>query len=603
MNNKENGIYKLYKTEGLKYYAKDNMGEGENEIVGYAGNFGFLQKVIEENQKESMSCIEHICEMEKAYLVDRLGFALHARNVITDFLTFMFKNDPKYNPNYNNCNVNEYQKSNYESKIFNTQTFAKKNNYGEDDNGVKHEYKLDILSESLQGEFRNINQYGVYLFQKCVQGYFSINYVPNGFVLSDDYLDVIELFDTKHIGNEKFINTFTSKSGTRTQMQLRQLYLLCNEVHRFVSEEIHGDDGLKVSDEMPYKITDENFEFYYKLLYNFMWLICKKVYPDSMKGIDKIVTGKIMFDRCLIGTYVPFLSIDKDIKYTIPLPPLTDGRKYYIRIDEKNVGDIYIFSDEEDKNRLSGVLQKISDQKIRLGDLFLINESYKCLENNEKTVKHINRIPGYPITDYKRLSCVIRDKESIKDIFEEITDTVDKLHKKGYAFRNIRIDSFVICKIEDEIRLVYWNPKTIKGASNNGLTVIKTVANKKDHYMAPNVRDDIRRFEEEHDTLTEENLDEYKNFIFGTDISDEEILSYWKKADRYALGMLGVFLFLGKTYENITEKEIEEIKDSKDIPEECAKKILNYLIDSNEKNIIESANDIVDKINNESKNK
>ena len=61
----------------------------------------------------------------------------------------------------------------------------------------------------------------------------------------------------------------------------------------------------------------------------------------------------------------------------------------------------------------------------------------------------------------------------------------------------------------------------------------------------------------------------------GSEPKAGEEYEYWKKADLYALGMLGVKLFTNKTYESISKTTIQEIK--KDIPEECVGKIEEYL--------------------------
>lgn len=562
MNNIENNIkniYKIYKTEGLKYYAKNNMGTGEKEIVGYMGNFGFLQKVIEENQPDNASCFNRLRDMESKYLTYRPGFTLEARNVITDFLTYIFKNDEDYNPNFDNDTANAYQKSDFERKVFNTDTFAKNGSTGADK--VIHENKLDKLSISLRSEFGGVNQYGVYLFQKCIHGDFKIDSVPSDFSFpkeySNYYENVVNLFSIEHIGKKEFKENYKNKynnlNESSVKKKLCQLYLLCNEVHRFVSEEIHGDDGLKVSNEMPYEITDENFEFYYKLLYNFMWLICQVVYPKSMKGLQK-TRDNDLFGQCLIDIYAPFSSLSDEITGSIPLPQSISGREYYVSIDGTALGSIYIFSDEDCGSRLSSVLSKTSEDKIELDNSikYMPDMIIKKDKDGKKTVKQMFRIPGYPIALGKCLYSAIQ-KDQKESIFNNVCGMVNKLHGDDYVVRNICADSFVVCKITDKkTRLVYWDPKTIKGVDNNGSTVIGSVANKDEHYLSPKVRNEIK----------------------NNEVSDKG-LEYWKKADLYALGMLGVKLFTNKTYESISKTTIQEIK--KDIPEECVGKIEEYL--------------------------
>lgn len=586
-NNNENitkNIYKISETEGLWYSARDNMGTGETKIEGYMGNFGFLHKVIEEKQPD-IDIIKCLYEMESKFLVDRLGFALGARNVITDFLTYMFKNDAKYNPNYNNSSAinifNSSDKSDYEKSVFNTTIFAN-DEKSSDQKGIKHHNTLDKLNKSLRKKYGGVNQYGVYLFQKCIQGNKGIYEIPEDYIISPEAQKIIDLFDIKHIGNYTFHEEYNKKEWKNdTQRKIVNLYLLCNEVHRFVSEDIHGNTekkkpsnlDLTVADYKPYQITDENYKFYYKLLYYFMQLVCDTVYKDIMTDFKK--NGDI-FRKCIIkksdgGVYAPYHSFPTVIKQGIPLPALNSGREYYVTIGGENSGEICILSDlKSTDDRLSSVLKDIKKGKIQLSN-FLLPETSVKLNDDNTTTKQIYRIPGYPI----KLGSQTKDEEKV-NMFKDICMSVESLHQKKYVFRNIREDSFVACIVEDVCLLVYWNPKTIKNSNTDGLTVIKTVANKKDHYMAPKVRDDIQRFEEKFgNPLTEENLDQYIAFILGSEPKAGEEFEYWKKADLYALGMLGVKLFTNKTYESISKTTIQEIK--KDIPEECFGKIEEYL--------------------------
>ena len=188
-----------------------------------------------------------------------------------------------------------------------------------------------------------MNQYGVYLFQKCIQGNKGIYEIPEDYIISPEAQKIIDLFDIKHIGNDKFHKEYNKKEWKNdTQRKIEELYLLCNEVHRFVSEEIHGNTeknippnlDLTVADYKPYQTTDENYKFYYKLLYYFMQLVCDTVYKDIMTDFKK--NGDI-FRKCIIkksdgGVYAPYHSFPTVIKQGIPLPALNSGREYYVTI-------------------------------------------------------------------------------------------------------------------------------------------------------------------------------------------------------------------------------------------------------------------------------
>ena len=654
----------ILETDRLKYHIR--LGEKE-DATGYLGNLGFVQALAnyrESKYKSSQSeyCVEELMpfntlkdavyELEKCFFIDMHGFGTSARNMVCYILAYDFEQDypeqegiatPSFNPQRKSIKKdcgNSIAK--FESGPFNNKNFSIEKREDNNHNTYYRARRINGYQSPLdewQKKFVavavskniNVNQYGIYLLCKC------LDTNNKDTILNDpDFNALIDLYDEKHIGNNKFVylieeaqNGVLSGSlkmeqainghGEHPGMEINcvqyefdtryfKFFALVNEIHKFPSEfEAHRN---YLSHEA-YKYEHDNVKWHYTVLYYMLRIYFKRVHihiPEVKNELNRVKYSskkdvsernrenyQFLSEHCLIGDYAAWNNIDIKIRRNaivsgmLKLQELSDKRTYYINTSKTSCkkSDACIFNilSDSDETRLSYAIDLAGTKR------WLIKNNSLIFADGIN-VKRVYGIPGIPIGTAEDIDEVISsfpsdEKRMIKKLlFNEIIETVLDFHnmfgyKKGYL-RNIEPKSFLLCINEEkELKLVYWNPETVSAEDMDGKTVYFAGFGRTEYgdgtfsSRKPFTAPNIKAVLNEFDAGTDKD-DTLQNYLSKYNIS---VNDFWINGDMYSLAMMGIYIIWGK--EKVLEIYNSENALKNDILQMESKFDINHIADIN----------------------